>query len=200
MQPNKIVRVSLRPNSARLLLWTAGAIALLTIVIMAVLLNRQAQSKSTVTATLVASPTSTTLAVVTSPTAEPTRDTSEDQIFKALSAASGAGKVTAVRYDGQRVLEVDFKVPPQSDVPHAAQAARDEVRALLTALEQLQQPFVHATISGFYDLPDQADAIPVKVDYLADVVKATDWANLPDAQLYDKADIKIVSQDFATAK
>src|SRR5919202_1738376 len=102
MQPNKIVRVSIRPNSARLLLWTAGAIALLTIVIMAVLLNRQAQSRPGTTAVLAASPTSTTLAAATSPTAEPTRDTSEDQIFNALSAASGAGKVTAVRYGGQR--------------------------------------------------------------------------------------------------
>ncbi len=120
----------------------------------------------------------------------------DQQVTAALQAVPVGTAVTGVRPNGPDILEIDFTIPQSASLQEAGAAAKGQVRAILSALRSLPGDLGRVTLSGFYDLPGQPDSVPVKLDYLSDVIKSTDWAALPEDQLYALADVQAVKEEF----
>lgn len=130
-------------------------------------------------------------------TPQPGNDGSlEQQVQAALQASPIGTGITAVRMNGPDILEIDFTIPQSSSLPEAGAAAKGEVRAILLALSVLPVDLGRVTLTGFYDLPGQPGATPVKLDYLSDVIKSTDWTSVSDDQLYQLSDVQAVKDEF----
>jgi hypothetical protein len=114
----------------------------------------------------------------------------------ALQASPLGTGITDVRQNGPDILEIDFTIPPSSSLPEAGAAAKGEVRAILLALSVLPVQLGRVTLTGFYDLPGQPGATPVKLDYLSDVIKSTDWTTISDDQLYQVSDVQAIKDEF----
>lgn len=130
-------------------------------------------------------------------TPQPGNDGSlEQQVQAALQASPIGTGITAVRMNGPDILEIDFTIPQSSSLPEAGAAAKGEVRAILLALSVLPVDLGRVTLTGFYDLPGQPGATPVKLDYLSDVIKSTDWTSVSDDQLYQLSDVQAIKDEF----
>jgi hypothetical protein len=120
----------------------------------------------------------------------------EQQVQAALQASPIGTGITAVRMNGPDILEVDFTIPQSSSLPEAGAAAKAEVRAILLALSVLPTDLGRVTLTGSYDLPGQPGATPVKLDYLSEVIKSTDWTTISDDQLYQLSDVQAIKDEF----
>ncbi|HEX8219653.1 MAG TPA: hypothetical protein VF914_10645 [Chloroflexia bacterium] len=120
----------------------------------------------------------------------------EQPVRDALQASPIGTGITDVRQNGPDILEIDFTIPQSSSLPEAGAAAKGEVRAILLALSVLPMPLGRVTLTGFYDLPGQPGATPVKLDYLSDVIKSTDWTTISDDQLYQVSDVQAIKDEF----
>jgi pyruvate/2-oxoglutarate dehydrogenase complex dihydrolipoamide acyltransferase (E2) component len=136
------------------------------------------------------------------PAEQPTTAVSPDagpldqQVAAVLQASPIGTGITDVRQNGPDILEIDFTIPQSASLPEAGAAARTQVRAILLALSVLPVDLGRVTLTGFYDLPGQPGATPVKLDYLSAVIKSTDWTTLPDEQLYQVADVQAIKDEF----
>ena len=136
------------------------------------------------------------------PAEQPTTAVSPDagpldqQVAAALQASPIGTGIIDVRQNGPDILEIDFTIPQSASLPEAGAAAKVQVRAILLALSVLPVDLGRVTLTGFYDLPGQPGATPVKLDYLSAVIKSTDWTTLPDDQLYQVSDVQAIKDEF----
>lgn len=143
-------------------------------------------------------PEATPTVLATATVAEPTRTAtaSEQRIMDALRGTPAGPNIRAVRENPPDILEVDFNIPRGESQLQTSVAAQMQVRHILIALQALPVEAGRVTISGYYDLPGEPNAVPVKVDYLSDVIKASEWATMPSPEVYGLAELQAVDDEF----
>ncbi|MDQ3706328.1 MAG: hypothetical protein M3437_14155 [Chloroflexota bacterium] len=158
----------------------------------------EGQPSPTAAPTQPSMPESTPTELPTPAVAEPTRTATalEQQIIDALRASQAGPNIRAVRENGPDILEIDFNIPRGDSQLQTKVNAQLQVRHILVTLQALPLDLGRVTISGYYDLPGQPNAVPVKLDYLSDVIKETEWATMPSVEIYGQADLQAVDDDF----
>ncbi|HUP27987.1 MAG TPA: hypothetical protein VM409_06100 [Chloroflexia bacterium] len=116
--------------------------------------------------------------------------TSDEQSVMTLLTQSSSGlNVTSVRYDGTD-LRVDFQPPS------GATEARQQVRAMLTALAGSNLAYSKLMLTGSQTAGQGTAAIQLTYD--RNTVTSTDWASASDQDVYGKAETQTLQPPYNT--
>lgn len=125
------------------------------------------------------------------PSPQATLTANEQTVMDALRGAANGDRVSTVRYDGTN-LTVDFQL-----VDGATTAtAREQVRAMLLALSQNTLGYSKLMMRGMTQTSGQDP--PIQLTYDQTVVSTIDWATVPAADVYGKAEARTLQPPFDT--
>lgn len=114
----------------------------------------------------------------------------EQGILDLLTRSGNGDKVLSLRYDG-----TDLKVAYQI-TDGAAAEARAQVRAMLEALASSNLNYSKLMLTGS-DTPGEITPA-IELTYDRNTVTTTDWANVPDSDIYGKAETQTVQPPYNT--